>query len=118
MDKESSQESLAAPTPAAGKKKRSADGVLGVLKIGNILLSLIYILLAVVLVLYFGYIRYDNKAAKERADDLTLAKNLLKTAYESLSDRYMGKMEAAFGAFFRKIRHAAITLCSCCSLLL
>ena len=68
MDKESSQESLAAPTPAAGKKKHSADGVLGALKIGNILLSLIYILLAVVLVLYFGYIRYDNKAAKERAD--------------------------------------------------
>ena len=34
--------------------------------------------------------------AKERAEDLSLARTFLKTAYESLSDRYMGKMESAF----------------------
>lgn len=35
-------------------------------------------------------------AAKERAEELSLARTFLKAAYESLSDRYMGKMEKAF----------------------
>lgn len=35
-------------------------------------------------------------AAKERAEELSYARTFLKTAYESLSDRYMEKMESAF----------------------
>ena len=55
------------PSPMAGTTRRGVDAVLGLLKAGNGVVSLLSGLLASALILYSGYVLYDNFATQERA---------------------------------------------------
>ena len=55
------------PTPTAGTTKKTVDGVLTALKIGNGLVSLLAGLLAAVMILYSGYVLYDSFSTEYQA---------------------------------------------------
>ena len=55
------------PTPTAGTAKKTVDGVLTALKIGNGMVSLLAGLLAAVMILYSGYVLYDSFSTEYRA---------------------------------------------------
>ena len=55
------------PTPTAGATKKTVDGVLTALKIGNSAVSLLAGLLAAVLILYSGYVLYDSFSTEYQA---------------------------------------------------
>ena len=48
------------PAPMAGTSKKTVDAVLGLLKAGNGVVSLLSGLLASALILYSGYVLYDS----------------------------------------------------------
>ena len=67
MARDPEKDILKNPTPAAGTKKKTADGVLTALKIGNSAVSLLAGLLAAVLILYSGYVLYDSFSTEYQA---------------------------------------------------
>ena len=67
MARDPGKDILKHPTPAAGTAKRTVDAVLSALKIGNGMVSLLSGLLAAVMILYSGYVLYDNFSTEYRA---------------------------------------------------
>jgi len=55
------------PAPMAGTSKKTVDAVLGLLKAGNGVVSLLSGLLASALILYSGYVLYDSFSTEGRA---------------------------------------------------
>lgn len=67
MGRDPSKDILKNPTPTAGASKKTVDGVLTALKIGNGAVSLLAGLLAAVLILYSGYVLYDSFSTEYQA---------------------------------------------------
>ncbi len=67
MARDPGKDILKNPTPTAGAAKHTVDAVLSMLKVGNGLVSLLAGLLASVMILYSGYVLYDNLATEYRA---------------------------------------------------
>ena len=64
---ENREDNLENPKPQAGTTKKTVDAVLGLIKTGNGVVSLLSGLLAAVLILYSGYVLYDSFATEYRA---------------------------------------------------
>lgn len=67
MTRDPNKDILKNPTPTAGASKKTVDGVLTALKIGNGAVSLLAGLLAAVLILYSGYVLYDSFSTEYQA---------------------------------------------------
>lgn len=67
MGRDPNKDILKNPTPTAGASKKTVDGVLTALKIGNGAVSLLAGLLAAVLILYSGYVLYDSFSTEYQA---------------------------------------------------
>ena len=67
MSREPGKDILKNPTPTAGAEKYTVDTVLRLLNFGNSMVSLLAGLLAAVLILYSGYVLYDNFSTEYRA---------------------------------------------------
>lgn len=67
MARDPGKDILKNPTPTAGATKKTVDGVLTALKIGNGMVSLLAGLLAAVMILYSGYVLYDSFSTEYQA---------------------------------------------------
>ena len=92
MARDPGKDILKNPTPTGGTTRKTVDGVLTALKIGNSMVSLLAGLLAAVMILYSGYVLYDSFATEYGA--YSSAWDLLKYKPDAASAQPSGGAES------------------------